>query len=139
MSVFKNEKIWRILTNLWTAAFMFLLIMNFFSTDQYEFLIAPFSIIYTGVLALYVGTKEFDRWYDQHEERHPGEWFVIVWTIVIFGLIGSAFSLGKEYKVSSESVAVYIMVLSVFALTQKSKRLYEEKVKHEEGRKLHNT
>lgn len=132
MSVFKNEKIWRGITNLWTAAFMFLLVMNFFSMDHYEFLIAPFSIIYVGVLALYVGTKEFDRWYDHHNERHPGEWFVIVWTIVIFGLITSAFFLGKEYNVSSEAVAVYIMVLSVFALTQKSKHLYEEKLRSRE-------
>lgn len=135
MSVFKNEKIWRVITNLWTAAFMSLLVINFFSIDQYEFLIAPFSIIYAGVLALYVGTKEFDRWYDHHNERHPGEWFVIVWTAVIFGLITSAFFLGKEYKISSEAVAVYIMVLSVFALTQKSKHLYEEKIKIGRGQK----
>ncbi len=112
---------------------MVFLVVNFTSMDQYEFLIAPFSIIYTGVLGLYVSTKEFDRWYDHHEERHPGEWFVMAWTIVIFGLIIASAFLGKEYRVSSEAVAVYIMVLSVFALTQKSKRLYEEKAKHEEG------
>mgnify|MGYP001585668118 CR=1 FL=1 len=127
MSVFKDETIWRMLTNFWTAFFMIFLVSNFFSLDQYGFLIAPFSIIYIGVLGLYVGTKEFDRWYDLHAERHPGEWFVIIWTIVIFGLIIVSIFLGKEYKVSSEAVAVYIMVLSVFALTQKSKRLYEEK------------
>ena len=111
--------------------FVAFVVFNFFSRDQYEFLIAPFSVLYVGILGLYVGTKEFDRWYDLHKSRHPGEWFVILWTLVVFGLIISSVFLGKEYKVSSEAVAVYIMVLSVFAITQKSKHLHEEKEKCE--------
>ena len=35
--------------------------------------------------------------------------------------------LQNGYRISTEIVATYIMVLSVFALTQKSKRLYERK------------
>ena len=127
MTIFKDEVIWRRLTNFWTFFFMAFLIMNFFSMDKYEFLIAPFSVVYTAILGLYAGTKEFDRWYDHHDDRHPGEWFVIIWTLVIGMLIVVSFILGGAYKVSSEAVAVYIMVLSIFALTQKSKRLYEGK------------
>jgi len=127
MSIFRSEKIWRILTNFWTVIFLVFLIVNFLSFDKYESLIAPFSIIYIGVLGLFAGTKEFDRWYEIHEGRHPGEVFILLWTAVIFGLIIAKFFLGSQYKVSSEAVADYIMVLSVFALTQKSKRLHEER------------
>jgi len=103
------------------------IIANFFLDNHFEFLVAPFSVIYVGILGLYVGTKEFDRWYDMHESRHPGELFVIVWTIVVFGLLILSLVLGDGYKVSSEAIAVYIMVLSVFALTQKSKKLHQKK------------
>lgn len=124
---FRNEKLWRWLTNFWTLVFMILLVMNFFTMEKYDFLIAPFSVIYVAILGLYVGTKEFDRWYDLHESRHPGELFVIAWTVVIFALLILSVVLENGYKVSSEAVAVYIMVLSVFALTQKSKKLHQRK------------
>ncbi len=127
MSVFRDEKIWRWITNLWTIVFVLFLVWDFFAKDGYNFLIAPFSVIYVGVLSLYAGTKEFDRWYESHESRHPGEWFVIGWTAIILLLITLSFFLGKGYTVSPETIAVYIMVLSIFALTQKSKQLHREK------------
>jgi len=64
-----------------------------------------------------------------HDGRHPGEVFIIFWTIVIFILLGISLFMDGEYRVSSEAIADYIMVLSVFALTQKSKRLHERKRK----------
>ncbi len=67
---------------------------------------------------------------DLHESRHPGEIFVIAWTIVIFGLLILSVILRDDYHVSSEAIAVYIMVLSVFALTQKSKKLHQRKKKN---------
>jgi hypothetical protein len=127
MTIFQNEKIWRILTNIWTIVFIAFLIFDFFQLNRYEYLTVPFSVIYIGVLGLYASTKEFDRWYEMHEGQHPGELFVILWTVVIFALLGISFFSGGGYKVSSEAIADYIMVLSVFALTQKSKRLYERK------------
>lgn len=130
MSVFKDERIWRWVTDLWTIIFALFLVWNFFLHDQYDFLIAPLSVIYISVLGLYVGTKEFDRWYESHDGRHPGEWFVIGWTALIFGLTGASFFLGKSYVVPPEAVADYIMVLSVFALTQKSKQLRERRLGH---------
>ena len=129
MAIFQNEKIWRVLTNIWTVIFIAFLIFDFFQFNKFEYLTAPFSFIYIGVLGLYAGTKEFDRWYEMHEGRHPGEIFIIFWTIVIFGLLGVSFFMDGGYKVSSEALADYIMVFSVFALTQKSKRLYEKKKK----------
>jgi len=125
-AMFQDEKIWRILTNIWTAIFIIFLIFDFFKFNAYDYLIAPFSVIYISVLGLYVGTKEFDRWYEMHEGRHPGELFVILWTVVVFCLLIVSFA-WDSYKVSTEAIADYIMVLSVFALTQKSKKLYERK------------
>ncbi|MBI4087381.1 MAG: hypothetical protein HY434_00935 [Candidatus Liptonbacteria bacterium] len=127
MSIFRSEKTWRILTNLWTTVFIVFIVFNFFAKNTYEPMILPFSIIYIGVLGLYVGTKEFDRWYDLHKDRHPGEWFVLMWTAVVIGLLGAQVFLGKEYKFSSEAGAVYIMVLSVFALTRKSKQMHAKR------------
>ena len=129
MQLFRGEKIWRVITNFWTVLFMAFLIADFAMRNRFEELTAPLSVIYVGVLGLYVGTKEFDRWYDMHDSRHPGELFIIGWTLVILGLFTASFVMGDGYKVSSEAVADYIMVLSVFALTQKSKRLHERKRK----------
>ncbi len=127
---FKNEKIWRVLTNIWTVVFMVFLIADFFAKNKYEYLTAPFSVIYIAILGLYVGTKEFDRWYEMHDGRHPGEIFVIAWTIVIMSLLGLSVFLNRGgYSVSSEAIAYYIMLLSVFALTQKSKTLHDQKRK----------
>ena len=59
MSVFRDEKIWRWVTNLWTVVFVLFLIWNFFTKGSYDLMIGPFSVIYVGVLSLYAGTKEF--------------------------------------------------------------------------------
>lgn len=121
---------WRFITNFWTLAFIAFVVADFVSHNSYDFLVAPFSVIYIGVLSLYVGTKEFDRWYEIHEgKRHPGEYFVLLWTTTVFGLMTVSFVNKGLGKISSEVVAVYIMVLSVFALTQKSKSLHHEKMK----------
>jgi len=129
MAIFQDEKIWRILTNIWTAVFIGFLLLDFFLENHFEYLVMPFSIIYISVLGLYTGTKEFNRWYEMHEGRHPGELFIILWTAVIFFLLAASFFLGKDYEISTEVLADYIMVLSVFALTQNSKRLYRRKKK----------
>lgn len=129
MSIFRDEKTWRIITNFWTFIFLPFLVVNFWSQGQYNFLIAPMSAVYLGVLSLYAGTKEFQRWYDTHRGRHPGEIFVIIWTGVIVVLLGVSLVSGGEYPVAPEIVASYIMVLTVFALTQQSKRLHRIKKK----------
>jgi hypothetical protein len=130
MEIFEDERIWRLLTNFWTTLLILFLVFNFISKDAYDSLIVPFSIIYTGTLSLYVGTKEFDRWYELHESRHPGEIVIIIWTTLIVLLYVGALILGAPYKIPSETViADYIMVLSVYAITQKSKKLHRRKKK----------
>ncbi len=123
-----GEKLWRAMTHLWTVFFMFVIVVNFFGHDRFEFLIAPFSAIYISILGLYVSTKEFDRWYEMHHSRHPGEIFVFIWTVIILMLLGISGFFKNGYHLSTEAVAVYIMVLSVFALTQKSKAMHARKL-----------
>jgi uncharacterized membrane protein YoaK (UPF0700 family) len=127
ISPFRDEKIWRILTNLWTLVLLIFLIADFITKGAYESFSPSFSIIYTGVLAFYVGTKEFDRWNDFHEGRHPGELFIITWTTVVLILFVAQIVLGAGYKTSPEMIPDYIMVLSIFAVTQKSKRMHHKK------------
>lgn len=131
MSVFRTERIWRFLTNFWTVILLGFLIINFITQGQYDFMGVSFSVIYAGVLGLYVGTKEFDRWYEFHDSRHPGEIFIMIWTGAIFGMLIAQFVLGDGYKLPQEAIADYIMVLTVFALTQKSKKLHHRKYSQE--------
>lgn len=130
MGPFRSERIWRFLCTLWTVIFMVFVIVNFFSSDRYESLILPLSAVYAGALTLYASTKEFDRWYDIHDSRHPGELFIVAWTALILFLSAAVFfSNNKNYVLAPEIVADYIMVLSVFAITQKSKQLYRARRK----------
>jgi len=127
MSIFHDERIWRILTNVWTIVILAFFVVDFITRGTYEFLSTSFSIIYTGALAIYVGTKEFDRWNDFHKGRHPGEIFIIIWTAIMVMIFVAQFIFGTGYKISPEMVPDYIMVLSIFAVTQKSKRLHHQK------------
>ena len=125
--IFEQGKFWRRLTNFWTFAILTFIVFNFINYNIYNYLVVPFSILYTGVLALYVTTKEFERWYEYHESKHPGEWFVILWTIVMVGVIAGAFILGEHYDTPSDViVGVYLGVLTLFAITQKSKELHKK-------------
>ena len=126
---FYKETFWRIMVNFWTIAILSFIVINFGSAGEYDHLAGPFGILYTSVLTLYIGTKEFDRWYAKHTGRHPGEWFVIVWTALMVSLFAFSIFWGAPYHVPSDIVAVYIAVVSLFALTQKSKQLYHDKKK----------
>ncbi len=126
--MFKDERVWRFLCGLWSLVFMAFIAFDFFSFHRYEGLTTPFAAIFAGILTLYAGTKEFDRWYDLHDGRHPGEVFVVAWTVLIFVLFGLAAFSGEPYFLPPEVVASYIMVLTIFALTQKSKQLHRAKI-----------
>ncbi len=124
---FSGERVWRTLTNFWTYVFLAFILLDFFNGGRFSGLNTPLSILYVGVLTLYVGTKEFERWYELHEGRHPGELFVLGWTAVMAVLFIATFLSGGERMISSEVVADYIAVLSIYAVTQQSKRLWRLK------------
>ena len=128
VSILQDERKWRYLSDFWAFVMLVFVVVNFITKNHYEFMVIPMCVLYTGILTLYVGTKEFDRWYEKHHARHPGEWFVILWSVVIFALVAGSMVLGPEYTIHSDIVAVYIAVLSLFVVTQKSKNLHRERV-----------
>ncbi|MEK7162851.1 MAG: hypothetical protein AAB696_01015 [Patescibacteria group bacterium] len=124
---FINEKIWRYLTNFWTIILFVFLIFDFLNNNRFDFLIGPFAVIYLGVLGLFVSSKEFDRWYDHRKDRHPGEWYIVAWTVLIVLLLFLNIFYNQNYHLPSEIIASYIAVLGIFAITQKSKKFYNRK------------
>ena len=124
MRIILSDKIWRWLTNIWTIFYLSYLFADFFTMNRYSFLIVPMSFLYLGILSLYVGTKEFDRWYDRHRDQHAGELFIALWTVAIFALFLISIYYERQFKLAHEAVAVYIAVLSIFAVTQRSKSLF---------------
>lgn len=126
-----GDKLLRKFVNLWTFLVLPFVVLNFVLEDQLEHLVVPTAVLYTGLLALYVGTKEFDRWYKTHRGRHPGEWFVILWTAVMAGLFLASIFLGPGHTIHSDLVAVYVAVLSLYAFTNKSKEFHKKRMGEE--------
>jgi small-conductance mechanosensitive channel len=116
----------RILTNIWTFVALFLFSIDFFSGNKYNSQASAVAVIYLAILALYAGTKEFDRWYHYHKSLHIGEYFVVIWTALVLIMVMLApFSKGA-YKLPGELVATYIAVVGILILTQRSKALHRE-------------
>ncbi|MFA6995406.1 MAG: hypothetical protein WC249_03310 [Patescibacteria group bacterium] len=122
-----NFGFWRKLINAWSFLFFAMIILDFIHNNAYENLLNLISTIYIGVLAIYVSDKEFERWYDQHKENHPGEIFVIIWSVLIAGLFALDFFYNGYYKLPSAVVSAYIAVLTILVITRKSKELYQLK------------
>jgi len=123
----KDFLFWRYLINCWSIVLFVFIVYDFFSNNAYVNFLGILSAIYISVLALYVGNKEFERWYDRHRGQHPGELFVIIWSILIFTLILVDFVLQKPYEVPGAVISTYIAVLTILAITKKSKELYKNK------------
>ena len=119
---------WRYLANFWSVVLYILVIYDFIKNNGAAEILGPVSAIYVGVLAIYATDKEFERWrYLNNKGKHPGELFVIIWTVLIFTIIFADFFLSMAYKLPGEITSVYIAVLGVLAFTRKSKALYEKK------------
>lgn len=131
-----GDHLLRVFVNTWTFIVLPFVILNFALSGQLDFLVVPTAVLYTGLLALYVGTKEFDRWYKVHRGRHPGEWFVITWTVVMIGLFGASIFLGPEHTIHSDLVAIYVAVLSLYAFTKKSKEMHKRNAANERAEDL---
>lgn len=122
-----GDRLLRVFLNVWTFIVLPFIILDFVTEDRFEFLVVPMAVLYTGLLALYVGTKEFERWYEMHRGRHPGEWFVILWTVVMAGLFVASVMYGPGHAIHSDIVAVYVAVLTLYAFTHQSKELHRRK------------
>lgn len=130
-----NPKFFRYLTNFWALTVYLAIIYDFITNNRLESIRDIFLVIYVAVLFIYASDKEFERWHETYNGRHPGEIFVIGWTILIFAIIVLDFIFAKSYKLPSEVISTYIAVLSILAITKKSKSFYEQ---HEKEKKLNN-
>ncbi len=126
-----NETFWRRLTNFWTLVFFGTIIYDYILNNAMDHngTILIVAAVYGASLAIYSAEKEFKRWNDCHETIHPGEVYVILWTILVFGLLAVNFYLAKPYELPAEVRATYIVAVGILALTKESKHLYGKRKK----------
>jgi phosphotransferase system glucose/maltose/N-acetylglucosamine-specific IIC component len=118
---------WQYLVNFWSGIYLILIIWDFINDNFIIETLEIFGFIYIGVLAIYVGNKEFERWYNKHHAQHPGEIFVIVWTALVMIIVCLDLVLQKSYHLPSSVISSYIAVLTILAVTEKSKALHQRK------------
>lgn len=124
-----SEKFWRRLTNFWTLIFFALIIGDYVTDNAFDHdnIILIVSALYGAALAIYSAEKEFRRWNSNHRSIHPGELYVILWTVLVFGILALNVFFHKPYELPAEVRATYIVVVGILALTKESKRMYHAK------------
>ncbi len=125
----KSFNIWFYIVNIWTFVFITVIILDFLNHNSLEEFINIAGFIYIGVLAIYSGDKEFDRWNKIQMGNRRGEFYAILWTILIISIIGWDFVLDRGYEMPTSVISSYTAVLTILAITQKSKNLYTQKKK----------
>ncbi len=132
MKTLNTTSFWRHLTTVWTVVFFAAIVYDFFTANSLEIseILLPIAVVYDAVLAVYSAEKEFKRWHDCHDTIHPGELFVIIWTVLVFGLIALSFFDHIPYHVPPEVTASYIVVVGILAITRESKELYAKMSKN---------
>ena len=123
----KKTSIWWCLTSFWTIVVFIAIGWDFYKNNGFEKFTTPLLVLYIALLAIYAGDKEFERWHDIHQSAHPGELFVVAWTILIAVIFFLNFILENTYQISAEVISAYIAVLSILAITRRSKILYKKK------------
>lgn len=124
-----NLWLWKLLANLWTFLTMILFLLEFFSNGKYSTVSTGLGIIYLTILGIFATIKEFERWQEDWQSKYLGEVFIIIWTVLLIFLISLAFIQPGVYKIPSELTAVYLSVLGIFAVTNRSKFLHQNKFK----------
>ena len=117
---------WRNITLVWTVIFFLAIVYDFITSNSLEIneLLLPIAVVYDAVLAVYSADKEFKRWHDQHRTIHPGELYVVFWTVLVFGLICLSVLTHHSYHIPPEVTASYIVVIGILAITRESKHFY---------------
>jgi hypothetical protein len=126
-----NFRSWRLAVDFWTGVFFAAIIYDFFRENfiaDSQIMIA-IATIYVAILAFYSAEKEFRRWHHMHTSMHPGEAYVLIWTVFIVLLISAQAFLHLDYHMPPEVSASYIAVVSILALTRESKNWYKKKDK----------
>jgi cell division protein FtsW (lipid II flippase) len=125
---------WRKLITAWSILFFIIILVDLFHYNLYENILNVISSIYISILAIYVSNKEFERWYDKHKGNHPGEFFVVIWSVIIASLLICDFIFRDLYNIPGSLVSSYIAVLTILVITKKSKELYKFKRKQNKTR-----
>ena len=118
--------LWRRLLLFWTLLSFAAVVADFLNFDGLMLSLTPILVIYVAVLSAYSSEKEFRRWHDFHEGRHPGELYVIFWTLLILGLLAAGSVRSTPYDLPDAVVSTYIVTLGILALTKTSKALRKE-------------
>jgi len=116
---------WRHLINIWSVIFFSVILFDAQTGNGVEGILKVTSILYIGVLAIYVSNKEFERWYHRHSRQHPGEIFVVVWTVLVAALLVADITAQDAYHLPETVVSSYIAVLTILAITRKSRQTYQ--------------
>lgn len=122
-----SARSWRYLLNAWTIFLFIAIVWDFINVNAVSELLGPIAAVYTAVLAIYTTEKEFERWGQYYTGRHPGEMYVILWTLLVVGIFGAQLLLQNGYTVPHEITATYVAVLGILAITRKSKSYYSRK------------
>ena len=129
-----SVKVWRYLVNFWSVVLYFTIVADFLMHNGLSEFLGPISAIYIAVLAIYSVQKEFERWHDYNIGRHPGEVYVFFWTVLIIILLILEVIYSGHYKLPSEIVTTYIVVVGVLAITKRSKKNYRLAKKDKKGK-----
>jgi hypothetical protein len=122
---------WRSIVNFWSFVFYVAIVYDFLhenALSDNEIMLGIASI-YCAVLAIYSAEKEFRRWHNMHDGIHPGELYLVTWTVLIVGIIASAIIFQLPYHMPVEVSASYIAVITILAITRESKNFYKRKNK----------
>lgn len=125
----KDFNFWRRLINFWTILFFSVIVYDFFTNNSCDGALNLLATVYISILAIYVSNKEFERWYDRHQGQHPGEVFVVIWSVLVFSLMIAGLIFKDKYHLPGAIVSSYIAVLTILAITRKSKDLYQRRRK----------
>ena len=120
---------WWYFTNFWTLIVFWVVVCDFIADNAFNQYLGAFLAVYIAILAIYASNKEFERWRHLHVSRHPGEVYVIVWTILILGIFVLDTVMEKAYEMPDSIISSYIAILTVLAITMKSRRIYERKLR----------
>jgi hypothetical protein len=119
----------RYIVNLWTLILFVLVVLDFLDPGAYAHDLGPVAAVYVGALVIYSAEKEFERWAEYYDGRHPGEIYVFCWTLLIALLVLASLFFNTEYTLPPEIISTYIAVISIMAFTRKSKSFFEKKGK----------
>jgi hypothetical protein len=127
-----NATLLRYLVNFWTIVFYGAIIGDFATKNGFIEFLGPLCVIYVALLATYTTEKEFERWHDYNNiGRHPGEFYVIGWTILVSTLFTLQIIYHHTYHVPETVFTTYVVVMGILAITKRSKSNYGDVVEEE--------